>query len=136
MGARTALTYRELEERSNQLAHLLRQRGVKKGDRVGIFFPKCVESRGRACSAVLKAGGVYVPLDPQAPAERVGYIIGNCGIRVLLTSKERRAVLAPDMVESLRLLRDDRRARLEWRGAKVVPWAMLREYPASSAPAK
>jgi len=33
---------------------------------------------------VLKAGGVYVPLDPQASADRIGYIIGNCGIRVLL----------------------------------------------------
>src|SRR3981081_2541669 len=59
-----SLTYGELEERSNQLAHLLRARGVKKGDRVGLFFPKCVESL--VCMfGVLKAGGVYVPLDPQ-----------------------------------------------------------------------
>ena len=36
---------------------------------------------------VLKAGGVYVPLDPQAPADRIGYIIGNCGIRVLITNQ-------------------------------------------------
>ncbi len=39
-----SITYRELDERSNQLAHLLQQKGVNKGDRVGIFFPKCVES--------------------------------------------------------------------------------------------
>ncbi len=39
-----SLTYRELQEQSNQLAHLLRENGVKRGDRVGIYFPKCVES--------------------------------------------------------------------------------------------
>ena len=61
-----SLTYQELEERSNQLAHCLQSHGVKKGDRVGIYFPKAVESL--ACMfGILKAGGVYVPLDPQAP---------------------------------------------------------------------
>ena len=39
-----SITYRELEERSNQLAHLLRDQGIEKGDRVGLFFPKAVES--------------------------------------------------------------------------------------------
>ena len=38
------LTYRELEELSNQLAHLLRERGIQKGDRVGLYFLKSVES--------------------------------------------------------------------------------------------
>ena len=63
-----SITYRELEERSNQMAHLLRKQGIKKGDRVGLFFPKCVESVV-SMLGVLKAGGVYVPLDPQAPAD-------------------------------------------------------------------
>src|SRR3977135_598637 len=76
-----SITYRELEERSNQLAHLLRKQGINKGDRVGLFFPKCVESVV-SMLGVLKAGGVYVPLDPQAPADRIGYIISNCGIKV------------------------------------------------------
>ena len=64
-------------------------------DRVGLFFPKSVESI-ISMLGVLKAGGVYVPLDPQAPADRVGYIIGNCGIRVLITNSEKRQVLAPE----------------------------------------
>ena len=59
-----SITYRELDERSNQMAHLLRKRGINKGDRVGLFFPKCVESIV-SMLGVLKAGGVYVPLDPQ-----------------------------------------------------------------------
>jgi amino acid adenylation domain-containing protein len=128
-----SLTYRELDERSTQLAHLLRQRGLKKGDRVGIFFPKCVESV--VCMfGVLKAGGVYVPLDPQAPADRVGYIIGNCEIRVLLTSKERRASLTPEVINSLDfcVMTDDSGANGS--GNKIVPWAMLGEYPAAPAP--
>src|SRR6266481_903277 len=96
----TSITYRELEERSNQLAHLLRQQGIKKGDRVGLFFPKCVESI-ISMLGVLKAGGVYVPLDPQAPADRVGYIIGNCGVRVLITNHEPRQALTPETLELL-----------------------------------
>src|SRR5215472_4447310 len=95
-----SITYRELEERSNQLAHLLGARGVEKGDRVGLFFPKCVESVV-SMLGVLKAGGIYVPLDPQAPADRIGYIIGNCGIQVLITNEERRAALPPETVSTL-----------------------------------
>jgi amino acid adenylation domain-containing protein len=132
------LTYRELDERSTQLAHLLESRGLGKGDRVGIFFPKSVESV--VCMfGVLKAGGVYVPLDPQAPADRVGYIIGNCGIRVLLTTKERRAALDPAVVSELDycVMTDDSPASssgANGSGNRVVPWAMLGELPASPAP--
>ncbi len=130
---RRSLTYRELDERSTQLAHLLRERGLKKGDRVGILFPKCVESL--VCMfGVLKAGGVYVPLDPQAPAERVGYIIGNCGIRVLLTNKERRAALTQDVLDSLDycVMTDD--SGSNGSGTKIVPWVMLGEFSVSPAP--
>ena len=65
-----------------------------------MFFPKCVESIV-SMLGVLKAGGVYVPLDPQAPADRVGYIIGNCGIRILITTNDKRAELAPETRELL-----------------------------------
>ena len=128
-----SLTYRELDERSTQLAHLLRQRGLKKGDRVGLFFPKCVESV--VCMfGVLKAGGVYVPLDPQAPADRIGYIIENCGIRVLLTNKERRAALSAETIASLDycVMTDD--SGSNGSGNKIVPWVMLSDYPAGKAP--
>src|SRR5258706_15344312 len=90
-----SITYRELEERSNQMAHLLRKHGINKGDRVGLFFPKCVESVV-SMLGVLKAGGVYVPLDPQAPAGRVGFIIGHSGIRGLITNHGRRQALTPE----------------------------------------
>src|SRR2546423_3915382 len=126
----TSITYRELEERSNQLAHLLRQQGINKGDRVGLFFPKCVESI-ISMLGVLKAGGVYVPLDPQAPADRVGYIIGNCGIRVLITNSEKRSVLTPetlDMLECCILTQGVGDA------GKLIEWSRLAEFSASHAP--
>jgi amino acid adenylation domain-containing protein len=129
-----SITYRELDERSNQLAHLLRQSGLRKGDRVGLFFPKCVESIV-SMFAIVKAGGVYVPLDPQAPADRVGYIIGNCGIKVLITQDERRRSLDAATRESLATCIVIDEAKHSGNGTGVTPWSALAEYPSSHAPA-
>jgi amino acid adenylation domain-containing protein len=126
-----SITYRELDERSNRLAHLLRKQGINKGDRVGLFFPKCVESI-ISMLGVLKAGGVYVPLDPQAPADRVGYIIGNCGIRVLITNSEKRSVLAPETLSTLECCILTEGAV---DGDNLIEWSRLSEFPASNAPA-
>ncbi|MGA7751281.1 MAG: amino acid adenylation domain-containing protein [Candidatus Sulfotelmatobacter sp.] len=125
-----SITYRELDERSNQLAHLLHQRGIRKGDRVGLFFPKSVESI-ISMLGVLKAGGVYVPLDPQAPADRVGYIIGNCGIRILITKADKRAELS---AETLGLLEASVLVEGEGNGGDLIAWSQLAEFPASHAP--
>jgi amino acid adenylation domain-containing protein len=88
-----SLTYRELNARANQLAHLLMEIGVSKSDRVGLYLEKSLESVV-AIYAVLKCGGVYVPLDPQAPAARLAYIIDNCALRVVVTGREKAAVWA------------------------------------------
>ena len=128
-----SLSYRELEQRSNQLAHLLQERGVRKGDRVGICFPKCVESV-IAMLGVVKAGGVYVPLDPQAPADRIGYIIGNCGIRVLITREDKRRGLDHAVVESLAFTVLVDEAPKSSNGGGLIPWAMLAQYPSEHAP--
>ena len=125
-----SITYRELDERSNQVAHLLRDLGIEKGDRVGLFFPKCVESIV-SMMGVLKAGGVYVPLDPQAPSDRVGYIIGNCGIRVLITNSDKRTALMP---ETLGLLEHTILTEGTGNGTDIHPWTELAKYPATHAP--
>jgi amino acid adenylation domain-containing protein len=82
------LSYSDLDRLTNQIAHLLLDVGVSPGDRVGLYLPKSVEAVAGAY-AVMKAGGVYVPLDPDAPVDRIGYIIENADIAVLLTADAR-----------------------------------------------
>ena len=129
-----AITYRELEERSNQLAHLLRERGLKSGDRVGIYMPKSVESV-ISMFATLKAGGIYVPLDPQAPAQRIAYIIGDCGIKALISNADKvkgLEALGKSCVDFNILTANGNHAD---GGLSVsMPWAAISEFPASHPP--
>jgi len=80
-----SVTYRELDSGANRVAQMLRSNGVEAGDRVGIFLDKSLESV-MGIYGVLKAGGVYVPLDARAPVARVAYIASDCGIEVLISS--------------------------------------------------
>ena len=83
--ASRALTYGELDARSNQIAHALSTLGVMRGDRVGLYLEKSVDAIV-AVYGILKSGAAYVPHDPQAPAARLAHIQRNCGITVLATS--------------------------------------------------
>ena len=78
------LSYEELNQRANQLAHTLRDLGIRPDDRVAL----CLE-RGFtmivALLAVLKAGGAYVPLDPTYPADRLGFMLEDFTPVALLT---------------------------------------------------
>ncbi len=100
-GAR--VSYRELEERSNRLAHALRARGVGREDRVAILLPRS-ERVYEAMLGVLKAGAAYVPIDPATPAERVAFILEDSGAKALITSGGRADSLA--FSATLRLDRD------------------------------
>jgi amino acid adenylation domain-containing protein len=86
-GGRT-ITYADLENRSNQLAYQLLDLGVSRGDRIGLYLEKSIDSVV-AIYGVLKCGAAYVPFDPQAPVARLGYMARNCDIRLLLTGKEK-----------------------------------------------
>ncbi|MEM6988127.1 MAG: amino acid adenylation domain-containing protein [Pseudomonadota bacterium] len=79
------LSYRELDERSNQLAHALLADGVTLEDRVGIFLFKGLDL-GVAIYGILKAGCAFVPLDPTMPVDRLALIIDDCGINSLVSS--------------------------------------------------
>ncbi|KPA89805.1 amino acid adenylation enzyme/thioester reductase family protein [Pseudomonas asplenii] len=68
------LSYRELNDRANQLAHHLLDIGVKPDDRVAICAERS-ESMVIGLLAILKAGGSYVPLDPAYPADRIAYML-------------------------------------------------------------
>ncbi len=88
-----SLTYEELELGSNRLANLLRGEGVERGDRVGLYLDKSADSVV-AVYAALKAGAVYVPLDPRAPVARLSYIARDCDIRVLVAGNEKASAWA------------------------------------------
>lgn len=78
------LTYQELNDRANQLAHVLRQKGVAPDRLVGV----CLERSAAlvvALLGVLKAGGAYLPLDSIYPAERIAGILDDAQVVVLLT---------------------------------------------------
>lgn len=78
------LTYRELNEQANQLAHYLRSLGVKAGVMVGICVERSLEMVV-AILGVLKAGGAYVPIDPNYPSERLSFILKDTQTPILLT---------------------------------------------------
>ena len=127
------LTYRELEEQSNQLAHLLRERGLKCGDRVGLYLPKCVESV--VCMfGVMKAGGVYVPLDPQQPAQRIAYIIANCSMKAVICTAEQLANLPTAQVQCLQFAVTGNESSSYGGAMAHIPWAELSKYPGEKAP--
>lgn len=88
-----SLTYGELDRRANQIAHVLIERGTIKGDRVGLYLDKSIESIV-GVYGVMKTGAAYVPLDPDAPVTRLAYIASDCGIRCLLTGAEKQEQLA------------------------------------------
>ncbi|PCC69208.1 amino acid adenylation domain-containing protein [Nannocystis exedens] len=81
------LTYGELDRRSNQVAHLLRRRGVGPDVLVGVCMERSVDMIV-AMLAVLKAGGAYVPFDPTHPAPRLAFMLADSGVSVLLATSD------------------------------------------------
>ncbi|SFJ64597.1 non-ribosomal peptide synthetase [Thermoflavimicrobium dichotomicum] len=79
-----SLTYQELNQRANQVAHYLRKQGVGLETMVGIAMDRSLDLIV-ALLGVLKAGGAYVPLDPTYPKERLAYMVEDAQVRVLLT---------------------------------------------------
>lgn len=80
------LSYRELNDRANRLAHHLRSLGVTRESLVGISVERSVEMIV-GLLGILKAGGAYVPLDPAYPRDRLGFVLEDAKIRVLLTQQ-------------------------------------------------
>jgi amino acid adenylation domain-containing protein len=76
--------YGQLDEQANRLAHHLIAAGVGRGDLVGVALSKSFDLLA-VFLGVLKAGAVYVPLDPGYPQERLRYMIADCGLAVLVT---------------------------------------------------
>ncbi len=78
------LSYGELDQRANQLAHYLRARGVSAEVRVGVLLEPSPELIV-ALLGILKAGGAYVPLDSDYPKQRLQFMLEDAGVRLVLT---------------------------------------------------
>ncbi len=80
-----SITYGELNERANQLARLLRSKGVQADEVVGVLtYPSPEMMIG--IMAVLKAGGAYLPIDPEYPEARKSFMLNNCRAGIVLTN--------------------------------------------------
>lgn len=79
-----SITYRQLNERANSLAVLLREKGIKPGDVIAIMVRRSIEMV-IGMLAVLKAGAAYLPIDKELPDERINYMIKNSESKVILT---------------------------------------------------
>jgi amino acid adenylation domain-containing protein/non-ribosomal peptide synthase protein (TIGR01720 family) len=82
----TRLTYRTLNQHTNQLAHLLRQWGVGPDTPVGLLCARSADAL-IGLLAILKAGGAYVPLDPTYPDERLAFMLRDSSVPLLLTQR-------------------------------------------------
>jgi amino acid adenylation domain-containing protein len=80
-----SMTYRELDEASNRLAHLLAGLGVGAGDCVALLFSRSAEAVV-AILAVLKTGAAYLPIDPVVPAARMQFMVADAAPMVAITT--------------------------------------------------
>ena len=103
-----SLTYRQLNERGDRLSAYLRLRGVAPGQFVGVYVERSLDMIV-ALLGILKAGGVYVPLEPGHPRERLEYVLRDSGVLVVVTQEhlaEGLTALAGNSITAILLDRD------------------------------
>ncbi|ARU62803.1 hypothetical protein CBW65_18865 [Tumebacillus avium] len=114
-----SLTYRELNRRANRLAHRLQQSGVGRGVLAALFTERSLETL-IGLLGIFKAGGVYVPLDPEHPQERTSYILEDSQAAVLITQEHLLSALPAHGAEVISLEGCE-----EWEGAASNPPSLI-----------
>ena len=113
------LTYTQLNERVNQLAHFLQSQGVKQEMLVPICIERSIEMI-IGILGILKAGGAYVPIDPEYPEERLRYLIEDTGAAIVVSSKRSKSKLQ------------------EYADLDVIEldtdWSVIKNYPVNNLP--
>jgi amino acid adenylation domain-containing protein len=132
-------TYREIDEQANRLAHALATLGVRRGDRVAICLDNSIEAVV-SVFATLKAGAVFVMVNPTTKAEKLTFLLDNSEARVLVAAPHKLAELAqrgpqvPHLAATVATGRAVQPARVG--GAAAAVYAELMEAGVASAPAK
>ncbi len=88
------LTYKQLNQKANQLAHYLQGKGVKANTLVPLFLERGF-NMVVAVMAILKAGGAYVPVDPEYPAERIAFMLQEVESPFILSTRQSKSLLQP-----------------------------------------
>ncbi|MEL6149348.1 MAG: AMP-binding protein, partial [Chloroflexota bacterium] len=126
------MTYAELSQRSSQLAHFLIERGVNRRDRVGVFMDKRLETV-ISIYGIMKAGCVYVPLDPRSPASRLVSIIRDCDLKGIITQENKAAVIT-DVASQQEILQFVVGTSAD--GVDTYTWDDVSTFPASGVPSR
>ena len=90
------ITYRQLDQDSNRLAHYLRELGIREDMPVALCLDRSPDMI-TAILGILKAGGAYVPIDPDYPAQRISFILQDSAASVLITHSHSRYDLPPSL---------------------------------------
>ena len=118
---RQVTSYGELERTSNRLARALCAAGCRKGDRVGLLLPKSPRALA-AMFGVLKADGIYVPIDTASPSARIERIFDQCEFRCLIAEAST-ATLVTKLMENRELTRE---VRILWMdGGAALPECVM-----------
>jgi len=138
--ADTTLTYGRLWREVRRVAAGLRRLGLRREERVAIYLDKRVETV-LAIFGVPAAGGVFVPVNPLLRPRQVAHILADCGVRVLVTSVERHALLRDVLadhksVEHVVLVGAEPGAGSEHGGVSTVAWGDLSCEPDGPAEAE
>ena len=130
------VTYQELASLVDHQANALQSVGLKRQQRVAIYLPKQVETVS-SFLAVSKAGGVFVPVNPVLKAPQVAYILNDCNVKILITSKSRLQSLQPCLHECTDLhtiiLVDQDSNNLEFQNLQVLNWTTFNQFAHSQS---
>lgn len=118
-------TYREIDEKANQVVHLLRNQGIQRGDRVAIFPDNSVESV-ISLFGILKADAVFLMLSSLLKPPKLGYILNNCRAKMII-SEARKLNAASEVFPSIPSLKSvvsvGRKTPVPSAvHSKVIPW--------------
>jgi acyl-CoA ligase (AMP-forming) (exosortase A-associated) len=132
----TRVTYQELASLVDHQAHALQSVGLKRQQRVAIYLPKQVETVS-SFLAVSKAGGVFVPVNPVLKAPQVAYILNDCNVKILITSKSRLQSLQTCLHECTDLhtiiLVDQDSNNLEFQNLQILDWITFNQFAHSQS---